>query len=447
MINSLSRLPERPLFSDRTPYDFDPGDPRGLKHISLEQQKKRAKELLKHWRDNQPESIQRARLLQSGRSPRNVEELQLSDAQHVIAHEHGFKNWADFKTHIEHARIALQAIEAGNPGALDADKRTLHIRCGTDIQHALTVAGFIGDFMPFFDPYVQGPVPQAETLDEFIRIRAGFLEEAYHATEAIELLTTDYADLARARDYPRVVLWFEHDSHDQLILARLFQYFSDEAHRPERLEFISVTHFPGVKTFNGIGHLPPEAMRVLWGQFTRVTADRLVLGKQVWEAVTAPTPEALVALASGDMHALPVMQKALKRHLQELPSTKNGLSLGEQLTLQILADKGPMNAARLFGWYVNHYEPLPYLGDTGYWWTINGLANAQQPAITMDKQGDKPIQWHMELTSIGARLLENQADWITLNGIDRWFGGVKLDSGSGSVWRYAPEAGLTSQPL
>ncbi len=404
MIHSLSRLPAQPLFSDRRAYDFDPGDPRGLKHISLEQQKKRAKELVKQWRNLQPESIQRARFLQSGRSPRELAALQLSDAQHVIAHEHGFKNWADFRTHIEQVRIALQQVEAGNPGALDADKRTLHIRCGNDIQQALTVAGFVGDFMPFFDPYVQGPVPQTGTLEEFIRVRAQFVEEAYHATAVIELLTGDYADLARAREYPRVVLWLEHDSYDQLILARLFQYFSDQAHRPEQLEFISVTHFPGVERFNGIGHLPPEAMRVLWGQFTPVTEEQLALGKRVWEAVTAPTPENLLALATGDMHVLPVMQTALKRHLQELPSTKNGLSLVEQLTLQILADKGPMNAGRLFGWYVNHYEPLPYLGDTGYWWTIDGLANAPQPALTIDKQGDKPIQWRVALTATGTRL-------------------------------------------
>ena len=60
---------------------------------------------------------------------------------------------------------------------------------------------------------------------------------------------------------------------------------------------------------------------------------------------------------------------------------ENGLSLTEQLTLQILAEKGPMNAARLFGWYINHYEPLPFLGDTGYWLVLLGLANAAKPAL------------------------------------------------------------------
>lgn len=442
MITSLSVLPEQPLYSNRTPYDFDVGDPRGLKHISIEQQKKRAKELVRQWHAGQPESVARAQRILSPRSSSEPANLKLSDAQHVIASEYGFKNWSDFKSHVEHTRIALQAIAKGNPSALDADKRTLHIRCGTDIQHALTVAGFVGDFMPFYDPYVQGPVPQTKTLDEFIRIRAQFVEEAYQATGVTELLTTDYADLARACDYPRVVLWFEHDSYDQLILARLFQYFSDQVNRPEQLQFISVTNFPGVEIFNGLGHLPPEAMRVLWEHFTEVTDTHLNMGKKAWEAITAPTPEALLALIAEGMHELPVMVPALKRHLQELPSIKNGLSLVEQLTLQILAEKGSMNAARLFGWYTNHYEPLTFLGDTGYWFTINGLATASHPALSIYKEGDKPNEWQVELTSVGEKLLGNQIDWVTLNGIERWVGGVHLDSGKGSVWRYDPETGL-----
>jgi hypothetical protein len=55
------------------------------------------------------------------------------------------------------------------------------------------------------------------------------------------------------------------------------------------------------------------------------------------------------------------MAKALARHLQELPSCSNGLRLTEELTLRLLGEKGAMNAPRLFGWYTNHYEPLPFM--------------------------------------------------------------------------------------
>ena len=446
MIESLSGLPRRPLFSSRSPYDFDADDPRGLRHLSLEQQEKRARELLKHWRAGNADALDRARCALPAKSLVHPDSLALSDAQHVIAHEHRFGNWAEFISHIEHARMERQAVEQGKASALDAEQRTLHIRCGTDIQHALSVAGFCGDFMSFADPYVQGPVPATGSIEDFIKIRAAFLAEAHYAPRAYELLTRDHADLARARDYPRVALWFEHDSHDQIILARLLHYFSATARRPKGLQFISVTHFPGVKRFNGIGQLPPEAMRVLWRQFTEVDQTHLALGHAAWEAITAAAPESLLRLVEQGTGAIPTMAIAFRRHLQELPSRQNGLSLTEQLTLRILRDKGPMNAARLFGRYTNHYEPLPFLGDTGYWLVVDGLAEASHPAIHIEKNGDKPVDWQVELTRTGDDLLGCRSDWVALNGIQRWVGGVLLDSGRRAVWRYDPGLGLFREP-
>jgi len=442
MIESLSGLREQPLSTHRTNYDFEQNDPRRLHHLSIEQQKKRAKELLKQWCSRQPDALERGGRSLSARSMADTDKLKLSDAQHVIAREHHFKNWADFKAHVEHTRIEHQVIKNGKPVALDADKHTLHIRCGSDIQHALSVAGFVGDFMSFADPYVQGPVPHTDTLEAFIDIRAQFLTDAFNVPNARERLEQDYAGLASAKDYKRVAIWLEHDSYDQLILARLLDYFSDKANRPEQLQFICVTHFPGVKIFNGIGHLPPEAMRVLWCQFCPVENKHLQLGSRVWQAITSQTPEPLQQIVEQGTEAIPTMAIALRRHLQELPSTHNGLSLTEQLTLQILADKGPMNAARLFGWYTNHYEPLTFMGDTGYWLVIGDLASAAQPAIEIHRQGEKPKDWQVKLTQTGENLLANQADWIDLNGIDRWTGGVRLDSTQGSVWRFDKESGL-----
>ncbi len=442
MIESLTGLPRQSLFPNRTPYDFDEGDPRRLAHLSVEQQKKRARELLRQWRSGRHDALERARQILSAKTMYSPEQLKLSDAQHVIAREYRFKNWPEFKAHIEQTRIELQAIEQSDPVALDADRRTLHIRCGSDIQHALSVAGFTGDFMSFADTYVQGPVPQTDSQEEFIRLRADFLERAYHASHAEEFLAQEHAGLAKAKDYERVALWFEHDSHDQIILARLLEYFSDKANRPRQMQFVCVTHFPGVKIFIGIGHLPPEAMRVLWGQFIPVEENHLQLGRRVWQAITSPTPESLYQIVEQGTDAMPNMAIALKRHLQELPSINNGLSLTEQLTLQILADKGPMNAGRLFGWYTNHYEPLPFLGDIGYWFVLDNLANTRHPALHINKTGDRPIDWDIELTQTGSDLLVNQADWISLNGINRWLGGVKLDLVQNSIWRYDNRQGL-----
>lgn len=440
MITNLKAL--RAQLSSPTKFDdeFNLGDPRRLESLSLEQQKKRAKDLLREIRQENPAALQRYQCWH--RNMIASAQVRLNDTQTVIAREYGFAQWAELKAHIEQAQIARLAIAQGQPTALDGDCRTLHIRCGNDIMHKLAVAGFNGDFISFADPYVQGRVPKTTSLDEFIRIRAAFLNQTLAAANAIERLEQDHDDLSQAKTYPRVTLWFEHDSHDQLILAKILHYFSDEANRPARVQLICVTHFPGVKRFNGLGQLPPQALRVLWEQFSDVTPAQLALGQHIWEAITANTPEPLSNIITGGTLVLPSMAPALSRHLQELPSVTNGLSLTEQLTLQILADKGAMNAARLFGWYSNHYEPLPFLGDSGYWSVLHGLANVEQPALTLEKRGVSPKDWIVALTPLGETLLLHKADWLELNRVDRWVGGVKINSRAAPHWRWEKLQGV-----
>lgn len=427
MLINLAQLRQQRT-SSSVDIKFGPDDPRRLNYLSLPQQKKRAKELLKGIRAHDAAAIER--WYRSGLKPSTANsDPRLSDAQRVVARENGFKKWQDLKAHTDHIRIAQQAVRDGNPSALDGAQRTLHIRCGTDLLHKLAIAGFDGDFLWFGDPYIFGPVPAVKSLDEFVRIRSEGIEVPF-----LELRTM-YEDLEQASHYPLVALWNEYDAFDQLILARLLHFFSDPAQRPERLQFINTTHFPGVQIFNGLGQLPPEALRVLWNDFQNVSEQELQAGKEAWNAITSAAPNALLKFVSTDSPVLPIMRRALRRHLQELPAVTNGLGLSEQVTLQILTEKGAMDAARLFGWFQNHYDPLPGMGDTGYWKYLRGLANATEPALKFDERGESPKEWDIELLPFGVQLLNNTADWLVRNNVQRWVGGVFIDSRAESHWR------------
>lgn len=407
-------------------FTFADDDPRRLNHLSLEQQKKRAKERLRQWRaSNDP----------------SMHDKKLSDAQFSIASDYGFNSWPRFKAYLEQVAIAEAAIKNGEPSALDGDHKALHIRCGHDIQQALAIAGFNGDFLVSVDPYAHGPVPTTETLEQFVEVRARYISSDGNPPyeQVYSDLMAGYLALEKAIDYDAVYLWFEHDSFDQLILARLLSFFSDPARRPRVLKMISTTHFPGVKRFNGLGHLPPQAMRLLWNDFRPVTQQQLSLGTHVWDAICAPTPQKLQTLIQRGMPELPVMQKALQRHLQQLPSTANGLNLTEHLTLQILRDKGTINAARLFGWYTNHYEPLTFMGDSPYWRLLADLAEAEQPAIIIERQGRLPKEWQVSLTSIGEELLDEKVDWLEINTVDYWLGGTHISTRENTIYRSATQ--------
>ena len=425
------------------PPEFDASNPSRRNRLSLEQQKKRAKDLLRAVRSNADSAVARFQLrspesLLTGQSPR------LNDAQQVIARENGFRKWTDLKAHIDRIEVELQATVEGRPSALDGGEKTLHIRCGTDILHDLALGGFSGDFLSFPDPYVEGPVPRTESLQDFVRIRAEYLEPGNPGT--FEELYGTYLDLNRARDYSVACIWMEHDSHDQLILARLLHFFSDASTRPNRLRMINVTHFPGFERFVGLGQLPPQALRLLWDDFEDVSESQIMTGKRVWNAVTSPSPESMMEIVRTGTPDIPTMGIALARHIRELPSVSNGLGMSEALTLRVLSEKGSMTAARLWGWYNGHYEPLVFMGDLRYWKLVEDLSSADEPAVRIHGRRSRLERMDpaskVELLPFGERLLRDEADWLAANPSERWVGGVQINARERFNWRFSEDRGV-----
>ena len=408
-----------------------------LGHLSLEQQRKRAKELLKDYRRLVLAALKRFQAHHPAAKSLRTFDAQvfsptLSDAQLVIARENGLSSWPRLKAHIAGMSLAAQAIASGSPVALDADIPTLHLRCGSDIQQGLKIAGFCGDFLEFADPYCQGPVPSDAQFSTFLEQRITFIAHAYDITphDARQRLTHEYARLRQSPDYPRVVLWFEHDAYDQLILAYvLHQYHQTQA--PKQLDLICVNRFPGVERFVGLGQLSPTGLRFLWETRYPITPTHLALGEAVWQGLTASSPTALVNLMQTGTPAMATMAVALRRHLQELPWLEDGLGLTERLTLQILSGQASLAAGQVFAELTQRREPLPYLGDTMYWQILRDLSQGPHPLVLI-----LPTSLHkpwpprsLRLTDWGRAIVKGQAHRLHESVIDRWVCGGKLQSG------------------
>ncbi|GHC16860.1 DUF1835 domain-containing protein [Aidingimonas halophila] len=386
--------------------------------FNLEQQRKRAKELLKAARADDPDAL--VRILRH--IPPRETPLRLTDTQFVIARECGFPSWPRLKAHIESLDVSRRlAADRG-----DRDMATLHIRCGSDIEHTLRTAGFIGDFLEFSDPFCIGPLRDLPP-NELLRLRAGFLAEVSGMAErdALARLRKSYETLNGLDRYERVVLWFEHDSYDQLLLAFLLHHL--HANTPTaRIELVAVEAIPGVERFIGIGQLAPDLLAWLWRQRRSVEVPLLELGTQAWAALTAERPEPLEALVNTGTPALPMMGKALERHLQELPEPDTGLGLTERLTLEIVRDHGPLPVGKAFSYLMREYEPLPYLGDLMFWWLIQPLVTAPQPALDIT---DTHLEWphrRLALMDLGREVLAGRRNWLAYAPGARWVGGIRI---------------------
>jgi hypothetical protein len=123
------------------------------------------------------------------------------------------ENWAALKRHaasMSREREATSSPDAASP--LDGDMRTLHIRCGSDIQEPLRTAGFRGDFYEHNYPYLIGPVSEGPGC---LEKRARFIVDTFGITRdpplkyEEELLGQHLNEqrLLDSGDYDRVVVW------------------------------------------------------------------------------------------------------------------------------------------------------------------------------------------------------------------------------------------------
>lgn len=416
--------------------------------LDFEQQQKRAKDLLKAARAGDADALARFRS-----SP-----PKLAEAQYLIARELRFDDWAHLKRHIaamtrERAALEALASSAGiaaaptrteRTAALDGNLRTLHVRCGSDIRQALLEAGFRGDFYEHSYPYLSGPVREgAGSLAQ----RARFVVESYADSRepplehdhVLEGLQRDEQRLHDSADYDRVVIWSEPDCYDQLVLVRLLAHYARHR-RPRRLELINVGTFPGATRFVGLGQLPPEALRILWATRGPASPAQLELGLDAWRALASPDPRALAALMRTGTPALPLLAPALHRHLRELPSVENGLSLTERMVLELLAER-EQSLERVFVRLNTVVDPLPGQGDLEVCRRVLMMQRASERVMTrrpgVDRTGKARPPWTDELTitELGRAVLRGDVDFRSLKPPARWVGGVEVGAGNPD-WRW-----------
>jgi hypothetical protein len=425
--------------------------------LNLEQQKNRAKDLLRAVKAGDAGAISRYTAVRPQSSPdESHPPAKLADAQFVIAREMRFPSWAKLKSHIESMDRERAAIDA-KIRALDADLKTLHVRCGHDIQEKLVEGRFDGDFLPYITPYAVGPAKQGPEGNDLMArfIADAFQEEDGSRTYQGELEGIQHRDRLLERsadDYERVVIWQEQDTWCQTALARLLAHYTN-AKRPRVLELIALNEFPGGEPFGGMGQLPSEALRMLWPRRKPVTAVQLALGNEAWNAFTSDDPRQLAALTRSGTPALPLMAPALHRLLRDLPSVENGLGLTEQLILQIVSE-GTVEAPRLVWRDVwsrfARRDPLPSsVTNTWFLQMIKDMLAGPGPLITftripplaeqttvlLPEQLAGPCQQVLTITQLGREVLHGERDWHSLRQVSRWVGGVHIQPGVAG-WRW-----------
>lgn len=303
--------------------------------------------------------------------------------------------------------------------------KTLHIVDGESCGGTLRVSGFAkgGDILSWRDALYAGPVPPDLTLQGLSRIRSRFWTNGRKANE----FDKRDARLKTYKDYEHIALWFGPNCVlCQLSLAQLLSWFHEQSVSPKQLTWVAL---------HG-GELRPDQMGRAYASRRRVSTAQMYLADRVWRAFRQPSPKRLARLRETDFNPIPRLRPVVKRILQEYPSTRNGLSRLEGLLLRQIQKQDTMRAAEAVGAILQKET----VGDTLLFDTLENFAIVAHPLLECSgPSGEKNKKFHygsiLKLTAVGERVLSGGADFIELNGVDRWIGGVHLQ-GTRVPWRW-----------
>jgi hypothetical protein len=293
----------------------------------------------------------------------------------------------------------------------------LHVTNG-DCAASVLARALEGEILPWRDVLHEGPVHAGVPLEDLSRRRAAFIASAGWGDRALvrqEFAQRDAA-LAGAGGHDEVVLWFEHDLYDQLQLIQLLDWFA--AHPHARLRMVCQAEYLGTMT--------PARAAELFVARRPVSAGQLKAGSAAWAAFGSADPRAIPLEPVAE---LPFLAPALRRLLEELPWTRDGLSRLERQVLEALR-AGPLDLEALLPRAHHNREDPVFLGDTVLGWHLERLA--------VDGLVEKR-EVLFAITRRGRDVADGKADAWASPRQPRWIGGYEVRN---SRLRWDPKKGV-----
>lgn len=323
----------------------------------------------------------------------------------------------------------------------------LHIHNGDCSAEIAKQSSLPGEHFAWRESLMTGPSPAGLFGNEWLSMRARHLSEAYGVDfkECEQGLLDQQEKLAAFEEHEEVVLWFEHDLFCQTNLLYLLNWFAQQDTGNTKLSLICISEFPGKENFRGLGELNAEQMASLFPGRQQVTSPQLKLAKLAWQAYRSPDPAEIETVLQTGASDLSFLGPALQAHLRRFPSTNNGLGSIENKALKLI-EGGTKTFVDMFPRF-GDAEPVYGLGDAQLWLALQGISNGRQPLLRIEggKNGSHKLtpdivrEVRFEITEPGKSVLQGKADFVELNGIDLWLGGVHLSPDN--LWRWDESSG------
>jgi uncharacterized protein DUF1835 len=329
----------------------------------------------------------------------------------------------------------MQVIDSANRMSLN-----LHIApsasAGGLIKQALDLPS--AELLDNGDSLSCGPLLPLSGLNEWIRIREEYARTLY---PEFEFTFAEYRrDLLSqteiVRNVDSITVWAGTGLAEQLLLVWIPQFLRLLDVDPEKLRIIQFsTVANNLPEIQSIGILNPNRLKD-HPPAKPLDKDSLALLDTAWAAVTANEPWSLVEFLTDDASSLPFLKRSLRWLLYRFPDVESGLSALQMQLLAMVEERGP-EAARVIGYTMSRtIDWLDWVGDAQLfaWLKRLGAPSLKYPLVSLIGNPLNMREMEVRITDIGKRVLAQEHNFVVLNGIDEWVGGMHLDSAADRIW-------------
>lgn len=282
-----------------------------------------------------------------------------------------------------------------------------------------------------------GPLLPMRSLAEWIKMREDYAQPLYAGFEfKLAGFPRDLLSQTEiVRDAESITLWVGTGLAEQLLLVWMPQFLRLIDVDPERLRVIQFSTVPNhLPEIQSVGLLNPDRLKD-HPTPARIDRSSMALLDAAWAAITANEPWPLVEFLTDDAGPLPFLKRSLRWLIYRFPDVESGLSALQTQLLEMVEEHGP-NGVRVIGYTIMRtIEWLDWVGDAQLFYWLKGLGAPalEHPLVSITGNTDLR-DTEVRLTEMGRQVLAGQQNFVSLNGIQEWVGGIHLDSSAERVW-------------
>lgn len=212
-------------------------------------------------------------------------------------------------------------------------KSPIHILNGDQLAGQLQEAFFFEAHLIFREALIVGPV-LATSLDEFWKIRSGFICESYGVSKEAYFQQT-VSEFERLYSLPKnteVCLWFEDDLFCQINLWFLVSVLSEIPY----LQLFRIFPPSSISRWTGFGQTTLAFLKKCYKDRIPFSQQDIHLGKDLWNVYLNQDWEKLKSLSTLSSPCFHFLEEVCQAQLDRLPGVK-GMGKPERILKEILA--------------------------------------------------------------------------------------------------------------